>query len=438
MELLFLLGLVILNGLFSMSEMALVSARRARLQPLADEGNKGAQAAIQLMEHPDRFFSTIQIGITLISVLAGVFGGASLAQPLSNTIRTNIPALARYADALGPALIVGLTTYLSLVIGELVPKRLALQNPERLARTVGIPMKWLSYFASPLVAVLSFSTSLVIRLLGSRPSDEPSVTEVEVLSMIEQGIEGGVFEASEQDMVAGVMQLDVRLVRQIITPRTNIVWFDVDEDIADVRRKMVESTYSAYPVCRDDIDDVIGIVYAKDVAVQLLGGTPLNLESIMKPPLFIPETVSVADVVRQFKQTGMHSALVVGEHGGIEGLVTLTDVVEEIIGDVESSDPMYTRREDGSYLIDATMPIDRFTELFAALVIPSDESGAYQSAAGFVLTRLGRIPQAGDFFTWHKYRIEVVDMDGVRIDKLLVQTESSHAEQATAQAKGPE
>jgi len=438
MELLFLLALVILNGLFSMSEMALVSARRARLQPLADEGDKGAQAAIQLMEHPDRFLSTIQIGITLIGVLAGVFGGASLAEPLANTIRTNIPALAPYAAALGPALIVAFTTYLSLVLGELVPKRLALQNPERLARMVGIPMKWLSRFASPLVSVLSFSTGIVIRLMGVRNSDEPSVTEIEVLSMIEQGIEGGVFEASEQDMVAGVMQLDVRLVRQIITPRPNIVWFDVDEDISDVRRKMVESTYSAYPVCRDDIDDVIGIVYAKDVAVQLLGGIPLNLESIMKPPLFVPETVSVADVVRQFKQTGMHSALVVGEHGGIEGLVTLTDVVQEIIGDVESSDPMYTRREDGSYLIDATMPIDHFSELFPALVIPSDESGAYQSAAGFVLTRLGRIPQAGDFFIWHKYRIEVVDMDGVRIDKLLVQTVINHAEQAVAQNTGPE
>jgi putative hemolysin len=423
MELLILLGLVILNGLFSMSEMALVSARRARLQPLADEGNKGAKTAIQLMENPDRLLSTVQIGITLIGVLAGVFGGASLSTHLAETIRTGIPELAPYASALAPALIVGLTTYLSLVIGELVPKRLALQNPERLARTVARPMKWLSIFAAPLVGILSLSTSVVIRLLGDTPNDEPSVTEVEVLSMIEQGVEGGVFEASEQDMVAGVMQLDVRLVRQIITPRTNIVWFDVDEDIADIRRKMAENTYSAYPICREDMDDVIGIVYSKDVALQLLGGTPLNLESIMKPPLFVPETVTVADVVRQFKQTGMHSALVVGEHGGIEGLVTLTDVVEEIIGDVESSDPMFTRREDGSYLIDGTMPIDRFTELFQGIVIPSDESGAYQSAAGFVLTRLGRIPQAGEFFQWQKYRIEVVDMDGVRIDKLLVQTE---------------
>lgn len=435
MELLFLLGLVILNGVFSMSEMSLVSARRARLQPLADEGDKGAQAAIQLMENPDRFLSTVQIGITLIGVLAGVFGGASLAEPLAESIRSGIPALAPYAAALAPALIVGLTTYLSLVIGELVPKRLALQNPERLARTVSRPMKLLSMLAAPLVGILSFSTSVIIRLLGARPSGEPSVTEVEVLSMIEQGIEGGIFEASEQDMVAGVMQLDVRLVRQIITPRTNIVWFDVDEDIAEIQRKMADNTYSAYPVCRDDMDDVIGIVYSKDVALQLLGGTPLNLEAIMKPPLFIPETVSVADVVRQFKQTGMHSALVIGEHGGIEGLVTLTDVVEEIIGDVESTDPMYTRREDGSYLIDATMPIDHFTELFPALVIPSDENGAYQSAAGFVLTRLGRIPQAGDFFQWHKYRIEVVDMDGVRIDKLLVQTEQQ-TEPSTAEKSG--
>jgi putative hemolysin len=435
MELLFLLALVILNGVFSMSEMALVSARRARLQPLADEGNKGAQTAIQLMEHPDRLLSTVQIGITLISVLAGVFGGASLSVHLEESIRTGIPSLAPYADALAPAMIVGLTTYLSLVIGELVPKRLALQNPERLARTVAIPMKWISIFAAPLVGILSLSTSFVIRILGAQPSTEPTVTEVEVLSMIEQGVEGGVFEASEQDMVAGVMQLDVRLVRQIITPRTNIVWFDVDEDAGEIRRKMADKTYSAYPVCRNDMDDVLGIVFSKDLALQLLGGTPLNLEAIMKPPLFVPETVSVAEVVRQFKQTGMRSALVIGEHGGIEGLVTLTDVVEEIIGDVESNDPMFTRREDGSYLIDATIPIDRFTELFPALVVPPDESGAYQSAAGFVLTRLGRIPQAGDFFQWLKYRIEVVDMDGVRIDKLLVQTEAQE-EPSTEEKNG--
>jgi len=206
----------------------------------------------------------------------------------------------------------------------------------------------------------------------------------------------------------------------------------VNEDIADVLRKMSEKTYSAYPVCHDDIDDVIGIVHSKDVALQLLSGTPLNLEAIMKPPLFVPETVSVADVVRQFKQTGLHSALVVGEHGGVEGMVTLTDIVEEIIGDVESGDPMYTKHEDGSYLIDATMPIDRFGELFPALVMPQDETGGYQSVAGFVLTRLGRIPQAGDFFLWHKYRIEVIKMDGVRIARLLVQP------QRLADAPSPE
>lgn len=435
MELLILLGLVILNGLFAMSEMSLVSARRTRLQALADEGDKRAKTALQLMEHPDRMLSTVQIGITLIGVLAGVFGGSTIAEHLAQSLKQQFPTLTPYADAIGAASTVGLTTYLSLVIGELVPKRLALQNPERLARIAANPMKWLSRFASPLVAFLSFSTNLVIRVLGVRPPDEPAVTEVEVLSMIEQGIEGGVFEASEQDMVQGVMQLDERLVRQIITPRTNIVWFDVAEDIGEVRRKMAENTYSAYPVCRDDMDDVVGMVYSKDVALQLLSGIPLNLEALMKPPLFVPETVSVAEVVRQFKQSGTHSALVVGEHGGIEGLVTLTDVVEEIIGDVESSDPMYTRREDGSYLVDATLPIDRFVELFPSLPIPDDESGAYQSAAGFVLTRLGRIPQAGEYFVWHKYRIEVVDMDGVRIDKLLVQREAqpdAHIPEKTA------
>jgi putative hemolysin len=425
MELLILFGLVILNGLFVLSEMSLVSARRTRLQTFADNGDENAKTALQLMEHPDRMLSTVQMGITFISVMAGVFGGSTLGDKFATSIKMDVPVLKPYADAIAAACVVGLTTYLSLVIGEIVPKRIALQDPERFARIAARPMKWVSRIGAPLVGFLTISSNLVIRLIGSRPSDEPSVTEVEVLSMIEQGIEGGVFEASEQEMVQGVMQLDERLVRQIITPRTNIVWFDVDEDIGEVRRKMAENTYSAYPVCREDIDDVIGVVHSKDVALQLLSGIALNLEVLMKKPLFVPETVSVAEVVRQFKQTGMHSALVVGEHGGIEGMVTLTDIVEEIIGDVESSDPMFTRREDGSYLIDATMPMDRFKELFSALVVPHDESGAYQSAAGFVLTRLGRIPQAGDFFQWHKYRIEVVDMDGVRIDKLLVQTQSA-------------
>lgn len=278
----------------------------------------------------------------------------------------------------------------------------------------------LSRLASPLVAVLSFSTSLVIRVLGIKAPDEPAVTETEVLSMIEQGVEGGVFEASEQEMVQGVMQLDERRVRQIITPRPNIVWLGLEETQDEIRAKLEGTIYSAYPVCRDDLDDVVGVVHAKDVALQLLRGQRINLESIMKPPLFVPETVSIAEVVRRFKQSGIHSAIVLGEHGGVEGLVTLTDVVEEIIGDVEVADPMYSKREDGSYLVDATMPIEVFTDLFTALPLPDDEKGAYQSAAGFVLTRLGRIPQAGEAFTWHKYRIEVVDMDGVRIDKLLV------------------
>ncbi len=432
MELLILFGLVVLNGLFAMSEMALVSARRTRLQTFADAGDKGARTALKMMEQPDRLLSTVQIGITFISVLTGVFGGKTLADHFALSLKENFPALEASAEAISTVSIVSLTTYLSLVIGELVPKRLALQHPESIARSAARPMRFISVVAAPLVAFLTISSNFVIRLLGTRASTEPTVTEIEILSMIEQGIVGGVFEASEQDMVQSVMQLDVRLVRQIITPRTNIVWFDVNEDIADVLRKMSEKTYSAYPVCHDDIDDVIGIVHSKDVALQLLSGTPLNLEAIMKPPLFVPETVSVADVVRQFKQTGLHSALVVGEHGGVEGMVTLTDIVEEIIGDVESGDPMYTKHEDGSYLIDATMPIDRFGELFPALVMPQDETGGYQSVAGFVLTRLGRIPQAGDFFLWHKYRIEVIKMDGVRIARLLVQP------QRLADAPSPE
>jgi putative hemolysin len=421
MELLILVGLLVLNGLFAMSELAVVSARKARLQVQADEGEAGAKAALQLLEAPDRFLSTVQIGITLIGTVAGVFGGSTLAEELADWLRANVPDSETYADAMGAVVIILLTTYLSLVIGELVPKRLAMQNPERIAARAARPMQLLSRLASPLVTLLSLSTSLVIRVLGVQPSDEPAVTENEVLSMIEQGIEGGVFEASEQQMVQGVFDLDVMLVREIITPRRDIVWFRLDDTREEIRQKVLNKPFSAYPICGNDLDDVLGVAHTKRILLALLSNEALDLRRVMQPALFIPETVTLSALLRRFKEAGTHLALIVDEHGGTDGLVTLNDIVEEILGYVGRAEPQMVRREDGSYLVDGFLTVARFQELFSDFPIPEDETGDYQSIAGFVLTRLGRIPAAGDHFHWHRYRVEVMDMDGVRVDKLLLQ-----------------
>jgi putative hemolysin len=265
------------------------------------------------------------------------------------------------------------------------------------------------------------STSLVIRILGVKPSDEPVVTENEVLSMIEQGIVGGIFEASEQQMIQGVFDLDATLVREIVTPRRDIVWFRVDDTREEIRQKVAKSPFSAYPVCGEDLDDVLGVAQAKDILLDWLSNDDMDLQRVMHPALFIPETVSVSGLLRRFKESGRHIALIVGEHGGTEGLVTLNDIVEEILGDVDRADPQIMRREDGSYLVDGYLPIARFTELFPDFDLPEDEEGDYQSIAGFVLTRLGRIPSTGDHFKWHGYALEIMDMDGVRVDKLLLQ-----------------
>lgn len=420
MEILILTVLIIFNGVFSMSETALVSSRRARLQAQADEDNPGAKRALELIEDPNRFLSTVQIGITLIGTIAGVFGGTTIARDISLTIQQEIPALAEYADAIAATLIVGLTTYLSLVIGELVPKRLALQSPERIASAVALPMSFLSTLAAPLVVILGASTTLVIRLLGVKPSDEPEVTETEVISMIEQGIDIGVFASTEQAMVQGVFDLDTTLVREIITPRPDIVWLDILDTREEITRKIAENTFSIYPVCREDIDDVIGVVRAKDILLYLLKDNRLDLQTIMQKPLFIPETVRVSDVLRRFKESSIHMALIVGEYGGVEGLVTLNDIVEEVVGDVDHEDPQINRREDGSWLVDGYMPISRLEELLPNFETPEDEHGDYQSLAGFILKRLGRIPEPADHFTWHDYYFEVVDMDNVRVDKVLV------------------
>ncbi|MBG1258461.1 hemolysin family protein [Nostoc commune] len=422
-EILIILVLIIANGVFSMSEMAIVSARKVRLQQLANQGDVKAKAALKLAESPNHFLSTVQVGISLIGILTGAFGGATIANRLAVYVKL-VPFLAPYSEPLSFGIVVLIITYLSLIVGELVPKRLALNNPEKIASIVAIPMQALSAIASPMVYLLSASTDLILRLLGITASTEPQVTEEEIKILIEQGTEAGTFEEAEQDMVERVFRLGDRPVSYLMTPRPDIVWLDLDDSPEENRQKMVDSVYSRYPVCQEGLDNVLGVMPVTDLLARSFRGEPLDLTVGLRQPVFVPESTRGLKVLELFKQTITHMALVVDEYGVIQGLVTLNDIMSEIVGDVPSTDgqdqPQAVQREDGSWLLDGMLPVEEFLELFGMEEWKSEESGSYQTLGGFVITNLGRIPAAADHFEWQSMRIEVMDMDGNRVDKVLV------------------
>ena len=422
-EILFILLLLLANGVFAMSELAIVSSRKARLQQMCATGNARACAALELALAPDRFLSTIQIGITLVGILAGALGGATIAEQLGEQI-SRAPALAPYGEVIGVAIVVVAITYLSLIIGELVPKRFALTHPERIAMLVARPMKVLSRIVSPVVTVLSVSTSAVLTLLRIKNPTEPPVTEDEIKVLIEQGTAAGVFEEAEREMVGRVFKLADRRVSSLMTPRLDIVWLDVDESREAIRKKVAESHYSRFPVCRGNRDHVLGVVKAKDMLAFCLGGEELNLKSVLKAPLFVPESRSALQVLEVFKSSGTHMALIVNEHGSIEGLVTTNDILEAIVGDILPTSPQFetyaTQREDGSWLLDGALPIDEFKEIIKTRTLPGEERAGYQTLAGFILFYLGRVPRDTDQFEWNGFRFEIMDMDGNRVDKVLV------------------
>lgn len=428
MELLILIGLIVLNGVFALSEMAVVSTRKARLQEQIDKGDAGAQAALKLAENPNRFLSTVQVGITLIGIVAGAFGGSALAGDLAITLRQLVPALDPYADQLGFLLIVGLTTYLSLVVGELVPKRIALSNPEGFASLIARPMTWLSRLAAPIVFFLSKSTEFVTGLLGIQGEGDDSVSEYEIIAMVREGVRSGDIETAEHDMVRGVFDLDARTVSEILTPRNEVVWFDINDTSNVIRDKLAHTTFSAYPVVQDDLDNILGIVRSKDLLTQLLDKGEINLSDLMLEPLIVPETVYIADVLQQFKQKVGQVALVIDEYGSLEGLLTLNDIVEEIVGDVDMEDPQIIQRKDGSWLLDGYTQITQIEEALPNFTVPEAEDRDYQTLAGFVLKRLGRLPEAADTFSWEGFEFEIVDMDRNRVDKVLVTLQTTPKE----------
>lgn len=421
-EVAFIVLLVLGNGVFAMSEAALISARDARLQEMADGGNPRAQAALDLVDEPNLFLSTVQIGITLVGVLAGAFGGATIAVPLADVVE-GVPLLAPYATTISVGIVVIVIAYLSLILGELVPKRLALGNPEKVASTVARPMRLLSRLASPVVSFLSFSTDTVLKVLRARPGDEPPVTEAEIGILIEQGAQAGVFEETEKEMVERIFRLGDLRVTALMTPRPDVTWLDILDDPSENRTKISESVYSRFPVCRGNIDEVVGVARAKDLLVHYLDDENLALDSDLHKPLYVPESMYAFRVLELFRSVGEPFALVADEYGEIEGVVTLNDVLEAIVGEIQESDeaedPQAVMREDGSWFLDGSLPINRASEILQEDLSAEDVEN-YHTLAGFVMTQMERLPSVADRFTWKDLQFEVADMDGNRIDKVIV------------------
>lgn len=422
-EILIIFILFLANGAFSMAEMAVATSSKARLRILIDEGNAGAKAALGLAENPNRLLSAVQTGITLITTLAGAYGGATVADELASYI-SPIPALSPYSGGLALVAVVLLITFFSLVIGELVPKRIALGNPERIASLAASPLAAFSRLVSPAIALLSFCTDLVLRVLGVKAYAEPAVTEEEIRMLIDQGTTAGVFEEEEQDIMERVFSLGDRRVNSIMTPRGEIVWLDVDDSGAEISRKLAGGTYSMFPVCSKRLDNVLGVVQSKDLLSCNLSDKKVDLKASLLPPLFVPESMRALKVLERFKQTGIHLAIVLDEYASVQGIVTLVDLLEGLVGDIphidELAEPQIVKREDGSWLVDGTLPVDAFRETVDPEGLPEEEEDQYTTLGGFVMMHLEKIPATGDHFEWGGYRFEVVDMDERRVDKILV------------------
>ena len=427
-SILIIILLILANGFFSMTEFALVSAKKARLQKKAAGGDAGAATALDLAREPTQFLSTIQIGITVIGIVSGAFGGATLAGPLAEVF-AEIPLFAPYSGPLAGVIVVVGITYLTLVIGELVPKRVAMTNAERIASFVSRPIRVLSLAAAPLVQVLSASTEAVLTVLGVRKPTGPEVTEEDVRVLIGQATAAGVFQEAEQDMVESVFRLGDRRVSVLMTTRPDIVAVDVEDPPEENWRKIVESKHSYFPVYREHLDNLLGIVSVRGLWARMIAGEPPDLEEAIEPALFVPESVLALTVLEKFKTSGARIALVTDEYGSIQGLVTVHDLMESIVGDIPSvdypSENPAVHREDGSWLLDGLLPVDEFHDLLGVGTLPGEGRGYYQTLGGFVMMYLERTPKAGDWFSWNDLRFEVLDMDGHRVDKVLVTPEAA-------------
>lgn len=426
-SILIILFLILLNGVFAMSELALVSAKRMRLEKSAGEGSRGARAALELADEPSHFLSTVQVGITLISIFNGAFGEASLVAQLVPQFK-EIPLIAPYAYQVALGLVVVSITFASIILGELVPKRIAMQYPEAMATLIAPPLRLLSKIMLPFVKILALATEAIVRLLGIGRHKEEAPTEEDITGMIKESTDAGVFEKTEYDIVSRALRLDDQHLKSLMTPRVDVSFVDLEDPRAENLERIAASRFSRLPVCRGDRSHVLGFVHTRDLLAQAVrAGTldAIDIESAIQEILYVPESVSAMALLELFKKNNVELALIVDEYGDIQGMVTMTDVMSALVGDVtvigEDHDPDATQREDGSWLMDGGMALDRFRDLMATGVrFPGEDAGAYHTLAGFVLYQLGYIPRESDVVAWEEYRFEVIDMDGNRIDRLLV------------------
>lgn len=419
MEIFILLVLILVNGLFVMSEIALVSARKSRLESLGNKGDLKAKAALHLTENPDKFLSTAQIGITLISILTGVYSGEKFSNELKPIVE-KVEFLKPYADTLSTVLIVMLVTFLSIILGELVPKRIGLIRAEKIARIVAGPMNILSTIVYPVVWLLNNITSIIFKLFNIKVATDNAVTEDEIKAMITEGSEHGTIEEEEKEIIERVFHLGDRNITSLMTHRTEIVWFDMEDTVQTITEQHDQINYSTYPVCDKTVDDIKGIIYIKDL-LKASAGTVLK--DLAKPALFVPENNSAYQVLEKIKQTKIHSCFIVNEYGTLEGMLTLNDILEAIVGDVpQTGQDEYeiVERGDGTYLVDAQITFYDFLSHFEKTEWMNEGDNEFDTIAGFVLHELERIPKTGETFDWRGFEFEIIDMDGQRIDKLLV------------------
>ncbi|WP_414468915.1 hemolysin family protein [Methanobacterium sp. ACI-7] len=421
-EILVIVILVIINGVFVISETALVSSRKINLQIMINEGNKKAETALKLLNSPNKFLSTVQIFITLIGILAGTFGGATIAQRLAVYLN-QITLFSPYSSAISVIVVVLIITYLTLIIGELVPKRIAIDYSESIAVVVARPIQILSNIVTPIVYFLSTSMELVLKILRVKEPEEEEVAEEQIKLLIEEGRKSGEFEKTEEEMINRIFELDERRIYSMMTPKTDITWLDINEPQDEILKRMFESEHSIFPVSEGYLDNFLGVIQVKDILDALNSGKEFDLKKYLKEPLIVPESSFALNVLKQFKESAenVHMAVIVDEYGDIEGLITLYDILEAIVGDLPTTDDLKAvKRADGSWLIDGLINIDEFKPLFDIEKLPEEEESNYQTLAGFIITYLGKIPDTGESFIWNGFRFEIMDKDGYHIDKVLV------------------
>ena len=431
-EILIVIILIILNGLFSMTELAIINARKGLLEEKAEAGNRGARMAIKLAEDPNEMFSTIQIGITLISIVTGLYSGATFSDPMATYIKEHILWLADYADTVSPIFIVSLTTYLSLVIGELVPKRLAYNSPESIAIMMAIPMKYFATITKPFVALLSMSTTMLLKVLGVKHKEEAPVTESEINKMLVQGVELGAYEEEEPVLVENIFRLADLDASDIMTPRTQLTWIDINASDEDILETIMECNEHRIPVGDDSLDELKGLVSSVDVLAQQMKESHRPMKDIlaycMRKPVLVPESLSLMKVLSTFREEGTHEAIVLDEYGGMSGMITFHDIMEEIVGLMPSGEEekkeeenRIVQRDDGSYLVEGLISIEELKEYFEVdELLPGEEDDLYKTLGGFVTYLIGRIPKEANRCHYGPLQFEVMDMDNTRVDKVMV------------------